>query len=219
MVTDFIEWVSGLAVALIEALGYGGVVLGMAIESINVPLPSEVLMTFSGALAAEGRFDFWLVVLAGAVGNVIGSVGNYYLGAKGGRPLLEKYGKYVLVHHKDLDLADRWFRKYGLAAVFFTRLLPVVRTFISFPAGVSRVRLLPFIVLTFLGSFIWSAFLAYLGFYFGENYEEQIRPIFKQFDLLIGVLLVLLVLWYVGRHFDIQVIPRRHRGKWFVGRR
>lgn len=211
MVTDLIEWVSGLAVALIEALGYFGIFLGMAIESINIPLPSEVLMTFSGALVAEGKFDFWLVVLLGALGNVVGSVGNYYLAAYGGRPLFEKYGKYVLVHHKDLELADRWFAKYGLATVFFTRMLPVVRTFISFPAGISRVPMVPFIVLTFLGSFIWSAFLTYLGFYFGENYEEQIRPIFKQFDLLIGAVVVALVVWYVLRHFDVKIFRRKDR--------
>lgn len=209
MVTELLEWVSGLATGLIDSLGYFGIVLGMAIESINIPLPSEVLMTFSGALAAEGRFDFWWVVLAGAAGNVIGSVGNYYLGAYGGRPLLEKYGKYVLIHHKDLELADRWFAKYGLAAVFFTRMLPVIRTFISFPAGVSRVRLGPFVILTFLGSFIWSAFLAYLGFYFGENYEEQIRPIFKQFDLVIGLLLVLAIAWYIKRHLGHRKSDRR----------
>lgn len=200
MVTELLEWVSGSATGLIESLGYSGIFLGMAIESINIPLPSEVLMTFCGALVEQGKFNFWWVVLLGAFGNVVGSVGNYYLGAYGGRPVLEKYGKYVLVHHKDLEIADRWFRKYGLAAVFFTRMLPVIRTFISFPAGVSRVPMAPFILFTFLGSFIWSAFLTYLGYYFGSNYEEQIRPIFKRFDLMIGVILVGLVVWYVMRH-------------------
>ncbi|MDP4000307.1 MAG: DedA family protein [bacterium] len=206
MVTELIEWVSGLATGLIEAFGYLGIFLGMAIESINIPLPSEVLMTFSGALVAKGEFSFWPVVLIGALGNVVGSVGNYYLAAYGGRPLFEKYGKYVLVHKRDLETADRWFAKYGLATVFFTRMLPVVRTFISFPAGLSRVRLVPFVLLTFAGSFIWSALLTYLGFYFGENYEARIRPIFKQFDLAIGAALVLLVVWYVARHLRL----RRH---------
>lgn len=204
MVTELIEFLSKIARDLIDALGYSGIVLGMAIESINIPLPSEALMTFAGALVAEGRFSFPLVVLAGAVGNVIGSVGNYYLGAKGGRPFIERYGKYFLIHHKDLEIADRWFAKYGLAAVFFTRLLPVIRTFISFPAGVSRVRMMPFIILTFLGSLIWSALLAYIGFAVGENYESTIRPIFKQFDLVIGVLLVLAVAWYVKRHLNLR---------------
>lgn len=204
MITTIIESLSSIARHLIDALGYGGIVLGMAVESLNIPLPSEALMTFAGALVAEGRFSFPLVVLAGAVGNVIGSVGNYYLGAKGGRPLIEKYGKYVLVHPKDLETADRWFAKYGLFAVFFTRMLPVVRTFISFPAGVSRVRLLPFVLLTFAGSLLWSALLAYLGYTVGENYETTIRPIFKQFDLVIGVLVVAGIAWYVKRHLGLR---------------
>jgi membrane protein DedA with SNARE-associated domain len=204
MFTDVIEFLSNIAKALIEAMGYYGIVIGMAIESINIPLPSEALMTFAGALIAEGRFSFWPVVLAGAVGNVIGSVGNYYLGAYGGRPFIERYGKYFLIHHKDLEIADRWFAKYGLAAVFFTRLLPVIRTFISFPAGVSRVPMGPFIVLTFIGSLLWSAFLTYLGFELGRNYASTIRPILHKFDLVIGILLIIGVIWYVKRHIHLK---------------
>jgi len=200
MVTDLIEWISRIAITLVDRLGYAGVVLGMAIESINIPLPSEVIMPLSGALVASGRFDFWAVTLAGAIGNVIGSIGNYYLGAYGGRPFIERYGKYLLIRHEDLELADRWFAKYGLAAVFFGRLLPVVRTFISFPAGVSKVPMGSFVVLTFLGSLMWSALLVYLGMTFGEHYEDAIRPIFQRFDVLIGLILVALVVWYVARH-------------------
>ena len=203
MVADLIELVSRAAVTLVDRLGYTGVVLGMAIESINIPLPSEVLMPLAGALISSGRFDFWWLALAGAVGNVIGSIGNYYLGAYGGRPFIERYGRYFLIRHEDLALADRWFQKYGLAAVFFARLMPVIRTFISFPAGVSRVPLGPFIVLTFLGSLIWSAFLVYLGLTFGEHYEDVIRPIFQRFDVLIGVLLIAAVTWYVARHLGL----------------
>jgi membrane protein DedA with SNARE-associated domain len=204
MFTDLVEYLSHLATRLIDVLGYQGIVLGMAIESINIPLPSEALMTFAGALVAQGRFSFWLVVMAGAVGNVIGSVGNYYLGAYGGRPFIERYGKYFLIHHKDLEVADRWFAKYGLAAVFFTRLLPVIRTFISFPAGVSRVPMTPFIVLTFAGSFLWSALLTYLGFALGSNYATTIRPILHRFDLVIGILLIVAVIWYVKRHIGLR---------------
>jgi membrane protein DedA with SNARE-associated domain len=204
MFTDLVEYLSHLATRLIDVLGYQGIVLGMAIESINIPLPSEALMTFAGALVAQGRFSFWLVVVAGAVGNVIGSVGNYYLGAYGGRPFIERYGKYFLIHHKDLEVADRWFTKYGLAAVFFTRLLPVIRTFISFPAGVSRVPMTPFIVLTFAGSFLWSALLTYLGFALGRNYATTIRPILHRFDLVIGILLIVAVIWYVQRHIVLR---------------
>lgn len=202
MVTDLIEFLGHLAQSIIETFGYTGVVVGMAIESINIPLPSEALMTFAGALAASGRFNFWLVVLAGAVGNVIGSVGNYYLGKHGGRPFIEKYGRYVLIHRKDLERADSWFERYGLYAVFFTRMMPIIRTFISFPAGVSRVRIVPFIVLTFIGSFLWSAFLAYLGYTFGQNYDV-IQPWLHKFDLLIGLLLLAAIIWYIRRHIKI----------------
>lgn len=206
MITDLLTWLANIAISLIDTLGYAGIVLGMAIESINIPLPSEVLMPFAGALVAAGRFDFWLVVAAGAVGNLIGSVGNYYLGAKGGRPLIERYGKYFLIHHKDLETADRWFARYGLPTVFFTRMLPVVRTFISFPAGVARVPLGKFILYTFAGSFLWSALLTFVGFKLGENWE-QIRDYFHQFDLVIGLLLLAGIIWYVKRHLTLR---RRH---------
>lgn len=201
MITGIIEFLGSIAHGMINTLGYPGIVLGMAIESINIPLPSEALMTFSGALVAEGRFTFWAVVTAGAVGNVIGSVGNYYLGAYGGRPFVEKYGKYVLVRPKELEAADRWFAKYGLAAVFLTRLLPIIRTFISFPAGVARVPLLPFIVLTFVGSFIWSAGLTYVGYEFGKNYDTVFKPYLQKFEIVVALLLVIGIVWYVRRHF------------------
>jgi membrane protein DedA with SNARE-associated domain len=207
--TDLIEFVSGIAVSLIDRFGYAGIVIGMAIESINVPLPSEVVMPFSGALVAGGRFDYWWVVLAGTAGNVIGSIGNYYLGMRGGRPFIERHGKYLLIHPDDLARADRWFQRYGLAAVFVTRVLPVVRTFISFPAGVARVPLAPFIILTAIGSFIWSAFLTYLGMALGASYEETIRPIFRRFDLLIGALSIAGIGWYVWRH--VQLVNVRNR--------
>ena len=204
MVTAILEWLASIAHGIIDSLGYAGIVLGMAIESINIPLPSEALMTFAGALVAEGRFDFWWVVLAGAVGNVIGSVGNYYIGLYGGRPFIEKYGKYFLIHHKDLEIADRWFAKYGLAAVFFTRMLPIVRTFISFPAGVSRVPMGPFILLTFLGSLLWCVFLTYIGYEFGKNYEEVFKPYIQKFEIVIALLIILAVAWYVKRHLGLR---------------
>ncbi len=207
MVTAILEWLASIAHGIIDSLGYAGIVLGMAIESINIPLPSEALMTFAGALVAEGRFDFWWVVLAGAVGNVIGSVGNYYIGLYGGRPFIEKYGKYFLIHHKDLEIADRWFAKYGLAAVFFTRMLPIVRTFISFPAGVSRVPMGPFILLTFLGSLLWCVFLTYIGYEFGKNYEEVFKPYIQKFEIVIALLIILAVAWYVKRHLGLR---RKH---------
>src|SRR5437764_11057819 len=136
--------VSAWIVGVIATTGYGGVVLLMAIESACIPLPSEVIMPFSGYLVYTGRFNLWLVALAGAVGCVVGSMVAYWVGRVGGRPLIEKYGKYVLISRRDLDLADRWFARYGEVIVFASRLLPVVRTFIAFPAGVARMNLTRF---------------------------------------------------------------------------
>jgi membrane protein DedA with SNARE-associated domain len=199
MITDILNAIGHFVSSMIESLGYAGIVLGMAIESVNIPLPSEVIMPFSGALVAEGKFDFWLVVLAGAVGNGIGSVINYYLGAKGGRPFVDKHGHKIFMHPKDVERADRWFQRYGLWAVFLTRMLPVVRTFISFPAGMARVPMLPFIGLTFAGSFLWSALLTYVGVVLGRNYETVIKPVFHSLDAVIGLLLVVALIVYI-RH-------------------
>lgn len=203
MITDLIEFLGSVAHSLIEAGGYLGLFFGMMIESLNIPLPSEALMTFAGALVADGEFTFWAVVLAGTLGNVVGSVLNYYLGRYGGRPVVEKYGKYFLVHHKDLDLADRWFAKYGLLAVFFSRMLPIVRTFISLPAGISRVPIVPFTLATAAGCLIWCIFLTYVGMEFGKNYETVFKPFMQKFEILIAIGVVVGVVWYVRRHFRL----------------
>src|ERR1700675_3224663 len=152
MIARIIELLSVFIVATISRLGYAGIVLLMAIESACIPLPSEIIMPFSGYLVYTGRFNLWAVGVAGAFGCVLGSLVAYWVGMYGGRPLIEKYGKYVLISHHDLDLADRWFARFGEIIVFGSRLLPVIRTFIAFPAGVARMNLKRFIVYTFLGS-------------------------------------------------------------------
>ena len=184
---------------VISTLGYGGVVLLMAIESANIPLPSEVIMPFSGFLVTKGELNLWLVGLAGAVGCTVGSIFSYYLGKWGGRPLIEKYGKYILISHHDLDLADRWFKKKGEMTVFVGRLLPVIRTFISFPAGISEMNFPRFVVYSFLGSFPWSLLLAYVGLKMGENWES-LRGYFHGLDWVILILIVVGIVWYVNRH-------------------
>src|SRR4051812_32578647 len=151
MIGKLIEWLTVLIVATISTLGYGGIVLLMAIESACVPLPSEIIMPFSGYLVYTGRFNLWLVSIAGAFGCVVGSLVAYWIGMYGGRPLIEKYGKFLLISHHDLDLADRWFGRFGEVIVFGSRLLPVIRTFIAFPAGVARMNLKKFVMYTFLG--------------------------------------------------------------------
>ena len=147
MVTRILEALAGFVIFVISSLGLPGIVLLMAIESACIPLPSEVIMPFSGYLVYKGVHTLWEVSLAGAFGCVVGSIPAYYLGMYGGRPLIEKYGKYILMSRHDLDLADRWFTRHGEATVFFARLLPVIRTFIAFPAGVARMDMKRFLAL------------------------------------------------------------------------
>lgn len=200
MFTRILEALASLIIYVISRMGLPGIGLLMAIESACIPLPSEVIMPFSGYLVFLGKFSLWSVALAGAIGCVAGSVPAYYLGMYGGRPLIEKYGKYILMSHHDLDLADRWFARHGEATVFFARLLPVVRTFIAFPAGVARMEMKRFIAYTFAGSFPWCLGLAYVGKVMGEQWPA-LRVYFHKFDLLIGAVLIAGIVWYVRRHF------------------
>jgi len=181
---------SALIIATISTMGYGGVVLLMAIESACVPLPSEVTMPFAGYLVSTGRFGLNAVAIAGAVGCLLGSYVAYFIGANGGRRLLLKYGRYVLIAPHEVELADRFFDRWGAHAVFISRLLPVVRTFIALPAGVARMRLAPFTIYTLAGSYLWCLGLAWAGMKLGEQWKN-LGPYFHRFDGAIAVLLVL----------------------------
>lgn len=200
MVGDlFTEIANGIMIT-ISHLGHGGIILSMAIESACIPLPSEIIMPFSGYLVSQGRFTLGAVTLSGALGNLIGSLAAYYAGARWGRPCIERYGKFFLISPRDLDLADQWFVKYGEATVFFSRLLPVIRTFISFPAGVAKMNIVRFCFYTFLGAVPWSFALAYVGLALGENWH-QIHPYLHNLDLLIGVFLLGIATLFVYRHW------------------
>src|SRR6185503_2207461 len=203
MVGKLIEILTAFIVAVISTLGYGGIVLLMAIESACIPLPSEIIMPFSGYLVYTGRFNFWWVGVAGALGCVLGSMVAYWVGMYGGRPLIGKYGKYILISHHDLDLADRWFAKYGEIIVFASRLLPAIRTFIAFPAGVARMNIPRFIIYTFAGSLPWCIGLAYVGQKLGEQWDKdpRLKTLFHRFDFVIGALIVLGAAWWIWRHF------------------
>jgi len=166
-------------------------------------LPSEIIMPFSGYLVTTGQFTMLGVTLAGATGNVVGSVVAYYAGVWGGRPFVERYGPYMLISHKDLDTADRWFARYGEAAVFFSRMLPVVRTFISLPAGIARMNFPRFVLFTFLGALPWCYLLAYIGVKMGEKWEH-LRDYFHQFDIVIGLCLAVAAGYFLWSHW-----PRR----------
>lgn len=202
MIARIIEILSGFIVLTISTLGYSGIVLLMAIESACIPLPSEIIMPFSGYLVSTGQMNLWGVAIAGAVGCVLGSLVAYWVGMYGGRPLIEKYGRYVLVSRHDLDIADRWFARYGEIIIFVSRLLPAIRTFIAFPAGVARMNLNRFIIYTFAGSLPWCLGLAYVGQKLGEkwNKDDTLRTWFHRFDFVIGIVGVLLAGWWIWRH-------------------
>lgn len=202
MIAKIISILSSFIIATISALGYGGIVLLMAIESACIPLPSEIIMPFSGYLVSRGEMNLWLVGIAGAVGCVVGSIVAYYIGMYGGRPFIEKYGRYILLSRHDLDLADRWFAKYGEAIVFISRLLPAIRTFIAFPAGVARMNMTRFIIYTFAGSLPWCLGLAYVGQKLGEQWDkdETLKTWFHRFDFVIGIVGALAVGWWIWRH-------------------
>ncbi len=184
--------------SLYAHMGYVGVLVAMAIESACIPLPSEIVLPMAGWMVARGEFDLWLTTIAGTLGCTAGSIAAYAVGAYGGRPLLAKYGKYVLISTDELDTADRWFARYGDAAVFFSRLLPVVRTFISFPAGVARMPFVKFIVYSTLGSIPWSLALIYVGKMLGDNWT-QVRSVLHNLDYVIIVVIVALIGLYVYR--------------------
>ena len=177
----------------------------MAIESAAIPLPSELIMPLAGWLLIkdEGLGFEWVLLagLCGAIGNTLGSLVAYYAGSIGGRPLVLKYGRYILVSRHDLDLADRFFDRWGAWAVFFARLMPIVRTFVSVPAGISKMHLGQFTVFTFAGSFPWSLGLAAGGFFLGENWED-LRTWMRPADIPVAIVLVILFAWYVKRHIN-----------------
>ena len=185
---------------LYDAIGWPGVVFLMAIESACIPFPSEIIMPLAGwfLVKDQGLGWEWLIVAAlfGALGNTIGSLIAYYAGAWGGRAFLLRYGRYLLITPRDLDTADRWFARYGDRAAFISRLLPVIRTFISLPAGISRVNAVRFTVLTFVGSFFWSLGLAAAGYALGEHWD-RILPWFRPVSIPIAIAVVIAFAWHV----------------------
>ena len=202
---------------LYGAVGYLGVSIAMAIESAMIPLPSELILPYAGFLISDptkleplthGPWSFWTVVLVATLGNTIGSVIGYYIGAWGGRPFLERWGKYLLIRPHEIELADHFFQKYGAATAFFSRLLPIVRTFISFPAGVARMNLFKFIVYSTAGAFLWSTALVWAGTQLGARWAD-IRHALQPFDLLIFVVVVLLVVLFIWWRLGMPGRPRR----------
>lgn len=206
MVTAILEFLAAFIIAVISSTGYLGIVLLMGIESACIPLPSEVIMPFSGYLVSVGRFRLAWVAVAGALGCNLGSLVAYYVGSVGGRPLVAKYGRYVLITRHDLQMADRFFARYGDWAVFIARLLPVIRTFIALPAGIARMNVVRFHVYTFLGSLPWCWVLAYAGLKLGEHWRD-LRYYFHRFDTVMGILIVLGVVWFIHNRWKNRLRP------------
>ncbi len=197
-------------VAVISAGGYTGIVVLMAIESACIPLPSEIIMPFAGYLVYRGELGLTGVAVAGAAGCVVGSLIAYAVGAAGGRPAIERWGRFVLLGHGELALAERWFARWGRQTVFWARLLPVVRTFIALPAGIAKMELWPFVWLTFAGSLPWCWALAYAGYKLAENWNE-VREKMHGFDTAVAALVaVLLAAALVHRLRALRTAPRQH---------
>lgn len=168
------EHFSGMFLEFIDSWGYTAVALLMAAENACIPIPSELILGFAGYLIFAERMTFTGAMIAGMVGGMLGSIFAYYVGDKGGRPFVDKYGKYFFVKKSHVDLAQRWFDKYGVKAVFFSRMLPVVRTFISLPAGFAHVNMMKFLIFTFIGSLPWTALILYIGMVLGESWKEML---------------------------------------------
>ncbi len=207
LLADITTLITNFVTSLYVQTGLIGILLAMAIESACIPLPSEIVMPLAGIMLVTGKIlsgiaflpGLFLIALAGALGCTVGSIVAYGIGYKGGRPLMLKYGRYVLISHHDADKADAFFKKYGSATAFFSRLLPVVRTYISLPAGISKMPFVKFVVYSFLGSLPWSLLLAYAGTVIGGNLAK-LTPIFRSLDIVIIVVVVALVALYIWRH-------------------
>jgi membrane protein DedA with SNARE-associated domain len=191
--------------SLYGAVGYLGVFVAMTIESAMIPLPSELILPFAGFLISDptkieplthGRWEFWITVVAATLGNTAGSLIAYAIGAWGGRPFLERYGRYLLIRPHEIEIAEHFFDRWGAPTAFFSRLLPIVRTFISFPAGVARMPLGKFVAYSTAGAFLWSVLLLYAGTVLGERWAD-IRHALQPFDLVIAVVVVLAVVLFV----------------------
>lgn len=207
MIEKIIAALAGFVIAVISKTGYLGVIALMAVESACIPLPSEIIMPFAGYLVFAGQFKLLWAATAGAIGCNLGSVIAYEIGFYGGRPLVEKYGSYVLFSRHDLERADGFFQRFGSAAVFVGRLLPVIRTFIALPAGIARMPRVRFHVYTFLGSWPWCLALAWIGMKLGERWhsDPRLSHWLHRLDVVIVALLLFAVVWFVWSHWKARM--------------
>lgn len=180
------DFLSGIVISLISGLGYGGVFIAMVLESACIPLPSEIILPFAGYMVYAGKLSYWKITLVASLANVTGGLLAYFLGKYGGRPFLLKYGRFFLLDGEKLNITEKFFHKYGELTVFFGRMLPVIRTFISLPAGIGRMNALKMSVYTFLGSLPWCALLIWSGYKLGENWNT-LKTLFHRLHVVIGI--------------------------------
>ena len=195
---EILKPVIDFVISFISTVGYPGIFLLMILESALVPIPSEIIMPFSGFLITNGTFDPVIVVLSGTLGNLVGSILTYYLGIKVGRAVILKYGKYILFKKSHLEFTEELFQKYGDKISFFCRLLPAIRTYISLPCGVGKTNFTKFAVYTFLGSLLWNSMLTYVGIIFGNNWKN-IDKYAIYLDIVSACVLVSFIIWFVAR--------------------
>lgn len=207
MTEKILAIVAQFIIATISSTGYLGILLLMAIESACIPLPSEITMTFAGYLVHAGRFNLLWVATAGALGCNVGSELAYWVGAIGGQPVIERFGKYVLLNKHDLERTSRFFERYGSITVFVARLLPVVRTFIALPAGIAKMPRLRFHIYTFLGSWPWCFVLAYVGMRLGQSWDTdpRFKAVFHRFHTVVIVVLLIGIVWFLWSHWRQRV--------------
>ncbi|HPW34475.1 MAG TPA: DedA family protein [Candidatus Paceibacterota bacterium] len=204
MISSILAFLAHIVIVCIQTTGYAGIFVLMALESANIPIPSEIIMPFSGFLAAEGNFSIWVVIIIGTLGNVFGSYVSYKLA---NWIVMNRHKLWILkitISDNFLDKSRQWFEKYGSVSVLFSRILPVVRTFISLPAGLGKMKMSKFITYTFLGSFIWSAALSYFGWYLGNNWQS-LEKYFRRFDIAIVVVIAIIFIYWLWNHFGGKI--------------
>jgi membrane protein DedA with SNARE-associated domain len=203
------EKILALLVGLVAAGGYGAVVLLMAIQSACVPIPSEIIMPLAGYALAHTQMQLVLLATVASLASNLGSIPAYWVGAKGGRPMVERYGSWLLLSRRDLDRVDHFFARFGSVTVLIGRMLPIVRTFIAFPAGVARMNQVRFHIYTFVGSWPWCYVLAYVGMRLGASFDSnpRFKALFHRFHLGVEIVLLAAILWFVWTHWRNRVRP------------
>jgi len=204
IMSSILSSVTNLIVHTISTLGYPGVGLLMAIQTVAIPVPSEVIIPFAGFLVSVGRFNIFIIAIVGAIGSCVGASAAYYIGFKGGRPLIERYGKYVFISHRDLNFTEKFFAQFGFMAVFIGQLLPIVRSFIGFFAGVAEENFKKFIASVFTGSFLWCLLLGFIGMKLGQHWTD-LHTKFQKFDGVVAVLILLAAAYWIYRHIKHHI--------------